>query len=177
VYKSPSSLEKFQSYIQANKNVVLGALVATGAAHFLAGDVMDNMTMVTASMAVLYAGTPAVALMLNIQKIQSSLTEKFMPERFKQQQQEIRARFDDFTNGDSNESILAIANDAVNKKMISESMLSAIAIHAETNKARAMAIFDGPTQQYINTEVKAKIESVERDSDILQDMSYSTPKM
>jgi hypothetical protein len=147
MYKSPASFEKFMARMNIDKTSQLAGAAVIGMGALVSGIVTDNLDVITGSMAFMYGGLPALALAQNIQKIKSTLTKKILPEKFKQQQQDVRERFDNYASGNSKESIIDIACDAANKQMIDGRRLGAVIRHSE-DTAKAIEIFDGVTQFY-----------------------------
>jgi hypothetical protein len=148
MYKSPSSVEIFTSHAQANKTTVLAAVAAvTGIA--LAGSMAaDDLNYVVGSLAMAYAGIPALALAQNASKLKSNFSKKFFPEKFIKQQHNIRAKVDDMLVGNYKESILATASDARNMDMISESNLRGIIRISGEDSADAISALDRLTEYY-----------------------------
>jgi hypothetical protein len=159
-YKSPSSVETFKSVMKANKTTVLAGAAAVAGITLAGSMAAEDLNVVIGALALAYGGLPALALAQSASKLKSKFTEEFFPEKFKQQQQDVRTRVDELVSGNSNESILAIANDAVNKNMLSESKLGAI--HRSMGESLLIAIssLDRLTEDYIAPVTASKADVV-----------------
>jgi hypothetical protein len=148
MYKSPSSVKGFLSVMKANKKLIFANAAVISSAT-LAGSLLTNdSNAVAVGLTLVFGGLPALALAQNASKLKNKFTEEFFPEKLKQQQQDVRERVDDLNTMYSKESILDVANDALDKNMISESNFVAIISNVGENNHSAISALDRLTEVF-----------------------------
>jgi phosphoheptose isomerase len=163
-YKRPSSVEEFRSIMKVDKQLILANAAVISAATLAGSLITNDLNAIAGGLALAYGGLPALALAQNASKLKNMFTERFYPEKFKQQQQDVRTRVDELVSGNSNESILAIANDAVDKNMISGSKLGAIRRSMGESLHIAISSLDRLTEDYIAPVTASKAGIVKADN-------------